>query len=58
MNKEKLKPCPFCGEEAIVTYNGSFGFQVYCSECFMNQIVIYDKKTEEDAIKTWNKRSK
>ncbi|HAH93681.1 MAG TPA: hypothetical protein DCM01_07540 [Dielma fastidiosa] len=30
MNKE-LKPCPFCGSEAVATYNTKYGFQIYCS---------------------------
>ena len=48
----KLKPCPFCGGEAVATYNTQFGFQVFCGndECFMNFITMYDMATEEEAI--------
>lgn len=50
---EKLKPCPFCGGEAVrsMTQNGEH--YIFCITC--------DAKTnkylkEEDAAKTWNRR--
>ena len=54
----ELKPCPFCGGEAMVFYNiGSSGNKVYsvqCSQCGV--IPIYRLNTEEAAIAAWNRR--
>ena len=61
---KKLKPCPFCGakarvrdctiEEQITVVNGvrykMCGCPNYCAEFF--------GRTEEDAIKAWNRRYK
>jgi len=54
----ELKPCPFCGGEAIVRetsigddYNG---FTVECKNCAVD---IGNIDTEEEAIKRWNTRT-
>lgn len=49
----KLKPCPFCGNEAVETYNTDFGFQIFCSNdaCFMNELLV-DGMTADK----WNTR--
>lgn len=54
----ELKPCPFCGGEALTTYNTKFGFQVFCSneKCFMNTIIMTSFDTEEQVIEAWNRR--
>jgi len=48
----KLKPCPFCGDEAEL--RESFGYYVTCTACLSGSDV-YD--TEIEAIKAWNNRS-
>ena len=57
MNRE-LKPCPFCGSEAVETYNMSYLFQIYCSndECILNELIMTGMQTEEEAAEVWNKR--
>lgn len=55
----ELKPCPFCGEEAIVSWNTVYGFCPWCSNpnCILNDLVHgYD--TEKKATKAWNRRNK
>ena len=56
--KCELKPCPFCGEDAIKTYNTVYGFQVYCSnvECILNDLLMVGMDTEEDSFNAWNQR--
>lgn len=53
-NMEKLKPCPFCGSEAVETYNTEYGMQIYCSndECILNELLVFNMST-----KKWNTRS-
>ena len=58
---EKLKPCPFCGGEAVALQND--GWYVACDycECAFLGVDIKDGtgiwKTEEIAIKHWNERA-
>ena len=56
---DKLKPCPFCGQEAMISYNSNYDFQAYCTNdsCFMSQIIMEDMETEEQARAAWNKRT-
>lgn len=56
---DKLKPCPFCGHEAMISYNSNYDFQAYCTNdtCFMSQIIMEDMETEEQARAAWNKRA-
>ena len=56
---DKLKPCPFCGHEAMISYNTDYDFQAYCTNdsCFMSQIIMEDMETEEQARAAWNKRT-
>lgn len=53
-----LKTCPFCGSDAVVTYAYDRGYQVYCENenCILNDLVMYDKETEQEAIEAWNWR--
>lgn len=58
--KSELKPCPFCGDHAVVGSEWSqvendFEWQVCCSnpECYAE---IGWMPTKEDAIKAWNRR--
>lgn len=56
---DKLRPCPFCGHEAMICYNSDYDFQAYCTNdsCFMSQIIMEDMETEEQAREAWNKRA-
>ena len=56
--KNKLKPCPFCGGEALIYTNTIIKnlptYSVYCSECYARTYGMYD--TKEQAIENWNRR--
>lgn len=58
---EELKPCPFCGSEAKICHAKAperEWYTVYCptGKCGVNvETLAYD--IQEEAIKTWNKRS-
>lgn len=54
---EKLKPCPFCGGDAV--FNGEsyhFGGQVECqnSDC---EVIGPFRDAEHDAVVAWNTRA-
>ncbi len=57
---EKLKPCPFCGDDGMIAYL-SFGehegFAPQCQNeaCFMSDYDHYFD-TEELAVDAWNNR--
>ena len=53
----ELKPCPFCGGEAIITYSKIGFHQVYCSneDCIANELKMYNSNTEDEAVKIWNR---
>ena len=51
MNDE-LKPCPFCGGEAIIDGCDETLWIVICKEC--NASIGY-KETEQEAIDAWNR---
>lgn len=55
----ELKPCPFCGSEAMTSWNDKFGWQAFCENdlCFMSQIIATTFETEEQAIQSWNNRT-
>ena len=56
---DKLKPCPFCGSEAIMqTFKTAAEkdarFRVKCSSCFCE--TNWDNFSAEDAKELWNRR--
>lgn len=58
--KNELKPCPFCGSEARLTYSTDNHRQPYvtcdtpkCPGCNPYQ---WHYHTEEEAIEAWNRR--
>lgn len=56
--ENELKPCPFCGGEAVVEkwrqFNMNAAYVVKCSEC--GATVPIWRETEEEATRQWNKR--
>ena len=59
---EKLKPCPFCGGEAILRQcqNGfNIWYRVRCKDCGIAQDSIGNGYySESQAIEAWNRRVK
>ena len=57
--KNKLKPCPFCGDFSIsgVEEHGENAgeWYIYCTGCF-TRTAYYN--TEAEAIAAWNRRDK
>ncbi|MBQ6969820.1 MAG: Lar family restriction alleviation protein [Synergistaceae bacterium] len=52
----ELKPCPFCGGEAILAqqeYSLGYHFLVCCSQCGFEQHVY---TSQAEAVADWNKR--
>lgn len=54
-----LKPCPFCGGEAMIVehtfYELNPTYGIYCKNCEAKTRQFY--KTEEDAAEAWNRRA-
>lgn len=69
MREIELKPCPFCGGEAIIRQNKDFNYQVQCLTCLargpiMQREYVLPEETAEEyeiaqymyAKAKWNKR--
>lgn len=56
INRQKLKPCPFCGGIAIVDMDEDWYWEwkAFCTKCGCDLGYF---KTKEEAIKAWNKRA-
>ena len=59
--KEKLKSCPFCGDDAYVTCVGDcLEASMFVARCSGNYCRIIPQtnecKSEQEATKIWNKR--
>ncbi len=48
----ELRPCPFCGDSAILSGLGGF-FEVECTNC---EAITRYTRTEGEAIAAWNQR--
>ena len=48
----ELKPCPFCGNKAMI-FNSSFGYFVSCNVCEVETPAFEYRET---AIEAWNRR--
>lgn len=63
MSEPKLKPCPFCGGEALLnSYESRKGYDAYveCCGCLIQMITVtFDTKEEAEAkaISAWNRRA-
>lgn len=66
--EEKLKPCPFCGGEAMIVFCGYDSVpQVRCNNCLAlmgGDSKSYSAvkgdlffKTQDEAIEAWNRRA-
>lgn len=51
MSEEELKPCPYCGGEAV--YYDTYRFSVHCLDCKASTAYWNGK---EYAIVAWNRR--
>lgn len=49
----ELKPCPFCGSDAIETERGSLQWNIHCRKCMCH----FYRNTWNDLIKAWNRRT-
>lgn len=57
MSENELKPCPFCGGEAVVKPDYRYQTSRYiceCLSCGVENARVFD--SEEDSIKAWNTR--
>lgn len=54
---ENLKPCPFCGGEAIIKTIYDTDFNVSCRNVYKCGAMMEWRDTEEEAIYTWNNRT-
>lgn len=61
MSETKLKPCPFCGGEAMLDREA-----IFCDNCHVSMRIddrLYNKEAEtykearEQAIEAWNRRT-
>jgi Lar family restriction alleviation protein len=50
--KEELKPCPFCGGEAMKRKSNRV-YYVFCTNCSVKTV---DSITPDGAIAAWNRR--
>lgn len=55
---EKLKPCPFCGEKAELTWNSQGQHYIKCNSCDggMFTFATTEEKIKE-TVDAWNKRA-
>ena len=54
----KLKPCPFCGSEAVHTESSYFrDTLIYCENCDAYFTVDSFYADENDVIEAWNRRA-
>ena len=60
MSKEKLKPCPFCGEEIRKEISpNEVGEWIFWHVCESTRLLIAQTYvTKKEAIKAWNRRAK
>lgn len=49
---EKLKPCPFCGGEAV--FRGQTYYYIWCKSCLAE---TRGSENKEEAIEAWNSRA-
>lgn len=64
---DELKPCPFCGGEAVLNTESFSGVEVFCIDCIIgtgtrssirDAINMWNTRPAEDALKAENERLK
>ena len=58
---EKLKPCPFCGGDALLArdYAGFGATYIKCKKCGLESIRFiksFEVASDDEAVKFWNRR--
>ena len=58
---DDLKPCPFCGGEAMADYaepvwKDEIHWYVFCTSCYAKIEIFNDKESYRKAIAAWNRR--
>lgn len=58
---EKIRPCPFCGGQAILigrelyfSQTNEKSYHIECSKCMVRTVEVMDK---ESVVKHWNRRA-
>ena len=57
--REKLKPCPFCGDKAILRNRAASFYtddRYYVAKCISCGAMIGESSNEQEVIKAWNRR--
>ena len=62
MNMPDLKPCPFCGGEALLShdYEGGGASYVRCTKCGLESIRFlksFECASDDRAVEFWNRRA-
>ena len=55
---EKLKPCPFCGGEALLIEPENNCGRGYSVDCYNGDVWTKSYDTEQEAVNAWNTRAK
>ena len=57
MGNKKLKPCPFCGSDAVfIDEYFEEPMRIQCTECCAEMRAEFDECTGEGLIEQWNRR--
>ena len=52
--KDKLKPCPWCGNKGVEVIRSGYWYYVWCSRYDCNRVMEDTYPTKEAAIRHWN----
>lgn len=57
MSKGELKPCPFCGNKALVWRTDHRTYIECCNYSTLTHQVCVSAETDKEAIEAWNRRA-